>query len=135
MQIDFEEQQVYSTACRFAVLQLPKAINFTQLRSTDLVPCAFPALIETDDCLGSRCRLIKPLVQPYSYHDSWPNRVHDRPVISGHLKVHTIETALFRLIWLFVHNPDRFFIFQYTGRDCVSNLLGDSFSTAESGLR
>ncbi len=40
---------VYSTACRLLILQLPKAINFTQLRSTDRVPCAFPALIETDD--------------------------------------------------------------------------------------
>jgi hypothetical protein len=40
---------VYSTACRLLILQLPKVINFTQLRSTDRVPCAFPALIETDD--------------------------------------------------------------------------------------
>ena len=40
---------VYSTACRLLILQLPKVINFNQLRSADRVPCAFPALIETDD--------------------------------------------------------------------------------------
>lgn len=40
---------VYSTACRLLIFQLPKVINFTQLRSSDRVPCAFPALIETDD--------------------------------------------------------------------------------------